>query len=241
MASFKRVVGVAGQVLRYEDRGQTTEIRDHDVHCFLDLQPLPFHLLPFLIAHCVVLGLYRILASYETRRGVTKFLESRCVAGPGTRNAVSSWAGKFPIPAASAHRNGPQVQASTVHHRCISISASSRRHSEVQTVTVERASTDGSIVEVLDHVLDKGIVIDARVRVALLSIGSPHGPGARGWAACWSARQGNRTPPRRRMLAAPVTGRTSSSTVVRELHEGSRLRARRARKVTSGLTKHRRP
>src|SRR6266550_2089963 len=124
MASFKRVVGVAGQVLRYEDRGQTTEIRDHDVHCFLDLQPLPFHLLPFLIAHCVVLGLCRILASYETRRGVTKFLESRCVAGPGTRNAVSSWAGKFPIPAASAHRNGPQVQASTVHHRCISISAS---------------------------------------------------------------------------------------------------------------------
>ncbi len=187
MASFKRVVGVAGQVLRYEDRGQTTEIRDHDVHCFLDLQPLPFHLLPFLIAHCVVLGLCRILASYETRRGVTKFLESRCVAGPGTRNAVSSWAGKFPIPAASAHRNGPQVQASTVHHRCISISASSRRHSEVQTVTVERASTDGSIVEVLDHVLDKGIVIDARVRVALLSIGSPHGPGARGWAACQDA------------------------------------------------------
>ena len=85
MASFKRVVGVAGQVLRYEDRGQTTEIRDHDVHCFLDLQPLPFHLLPFLIAHCVVLGLCRILASYETRRGVTKFLESRCVAGPGTK------------------------------------------------------------------------------------------------------------------------------------------------------------
>ena len=54
-------------------------------------------------------------------------------------------------------------------------------------MTVERASTDGSIVEVLDHVLDKGIVIDARVRVALLSIGSPHGPGARGWAACQDA------------------------------------------------------
>ena len=37
-------------------------------------------------------------------------------------------------------------------------------------MTVERAGTGGSIVEVLDHVLDKGIVIDAWVRVALIGI-----------------------------------------------------------------------
>jgi len=66
------------------------------------------------------------------------------------------------------------------HLLCIRISASSKRHSEVQTVTVERASTDGSIVEVLDHVLDNGIVINAWVRVALVSIGRRHGPRARG-------------------------------------------------------------
>jgi gas vesicle structural protein len=37
-------------------------------------------------------------------------------------------------------------------------------------VTVERLSPGGSLVEVLDRVLDKGIVIDAWVRVALMGI-----------------------------------------------------------------------
>jgi len=37
-------------------------------------------------------------------------------------------------------------------------------------VVVERASPSTSVVDVLGHVLDKGIVIDARVRVLLLSI-----------------------------------------------------------------------
>jgi gas vesicle structural protein len=37
-------------------------------------------------------------------------------------------------------------------------------------VSVQRASAAGSIVEILDRVLDKGIVIDASVRVALAGI-----------------------------------------------------------------------
>ena len=39
-----------------------------------------------------------------------------------------------------------------------------------QRAPVERASASTSVVDVLDHVLDKGIVIDARVRVFLLGI-----------------------------------------------------------------------
>jgi gas vesicle structural protein len=37
-------------------------------------------------------------------------------------------------------------------------------------MVVERASPSTSVVDVLDHVLDKGIVIDAWVRVSLLGI-----------------------------------------------------------------------
>ena len=48
-----------------------------------------------------------------------------------------------------------------------------------RTVAVDRASTGGSVVEVLDRVLDKGIVIDAWVRVALLPT-SRSGPAALG-------------------------------------------------------------
>jgi hypothetical protein len=37
-------------------------------------------------------------------------------------------------------------------------------------VPVEREGASGSVVEVLDRVLDKGIVIDAQVQVALVGI-----------------------------------------------------------------------
>src|SRR5207244_10518801 len=55
---------------------ETIEIRDYGVYCFSHLQPLPLHLQPSLITHCVVLRLCSFFASYETRRGVTKFLEA---------------------------------------------------------------------------------------------------------------------------------------------------------------------
>jgi hypothetical protein len=38
------------------------------------------------------------------------------------------------------------------------------------TVPVERPSTRASVVDVLDHVLDKGIVIDTHLRVAVAGI-----------------------------------------------------------------------
>jgi gas vesicle structural protein len=38
------------------------------------------------------------------------------------------------------------------------------------TLPAEKPSTGASIVDVLDHILDKGIVIDAHVRVALAGI-----------------------------------------------------------------------
>ncbi|HMD33587.1 MAG TPA: gas vesicle protein GvpJ [Vicinamibacterales bacterium] len=38
------------------------------------------------------------------------------------------------------------------------------------TVSLERPATSSSIIDVLDHVLDKGIVIDAWVRVALIGV-----------------------------------------------------------------------
>ena len=37
-------------------------------------------------------------------------------------------------------------------------------------MTLERASSSTSVIDVLDHVLDKGIVIDAWVRVSLVGI-----------------------------------------------------------------------
>jgi gas vesicle structural protein len=37
-------------------------------------------------------------------------------------------------------------------------------------VSLQRASTVGSLIDVLDRVLDKGIVIDAWVRVSLVGI-----------------------------------------------------------------------
>ncbi len=37
-------------------------------------------------------------------------------------------------------------------------------------MVVERASSSTSVVDVLDHVLDKGIVIDAWVRLSLVGI-----------------------------------------------------------------------
>jgi hypothetical protein len=37
-------------------------------------------------------------------------------------------------------------------------------------VTIERPGTNSSVVEILDRVLDKGIVIDAWVRVSLVGI-----------------------------------------------------------------------
>jgi hypothetical protein len=37
-------------------------------------------------------------------------------------------------------------------------------------VNLERASSSASAIDVLDHVLDKGIVIDAWVRVAVVGI-----------------------------------------------------------------------
>ncbi|PYN96440.1 MAG: gas vesicle synthesis protein GvpA [Candidatus Rokuibacteriota bacterium] len=37
-------------------------------------------------------------------------------------------------------------------------------------MVVERASSSTSVIDVLDHVLDKGIVIDAWVRVSLVGI-----------------------------------------------------------------------
>src|SRR3989441_6259672 len=55
---------------------ETIEIRYYGVYCFSHLQPLPPHLQPSLITYCVVLELCRFFASYETRRGVTKFLEA---------------------------------------------------------------------------------------------------------------------------------------------------------------------
>src|SRR5207244_3879423 len=61
---------------------ETIEIRDYGVYCFSHLQPLPLHLQPSVITHCVVLGLCRFFASYETRRGVTKFLEALRVLEP---------------------------------------------------------------------------------------------------------------------------------------------------------------
>src|SRR3989442_11697535 len=60
---------------------ETTEIRDHGVHCFSHLQPLPLHVQPSLVTHCVVLRLCRILASYETSRGVTQ-VSWRATRGP---------------------------------------------------------------------------------------------------------------------------------------------------------------
>src|SRR5262245_61061950 len=64
-------------------------------------------------------------------------------------------------------RNRPQSWAPRLQlHRGFWLGATRRG----ERVTVERAGTGGSIVEVLDHVLDKGIVIDAWVRVALIGI-----------------------------------------------------------------------
>src|SRR5436309_3438255 len=60
---------------------ETTEIRDHGVHCFSHLQPLPLYVQPSLITHCVVHRLCRILASYETSRGVTQVFW-RATRGP---------------------------------------------------------------------------------------------------------------------------------------------------------------
>jgi len=37
-------------------------------------------------------------------------------------------------------------------------------------MVIERASSNSSFIDVLDHVLDKGIVIDAWVRVSLVGI-----------------------------------------------------------------------
>ena len=37
-------------------------------------------------------------------------------------------------------------------------------------MTLERVSTRASLIDVLDHVLDKGIVIDAWVRVSLMGL-----------------------------------------------------------------------
>jgi gas vesicle structural protein len=37
-------------------------------------------------------------------------------------------------------------------------------------MSLERASSNASLIDVLDHVLDKGIVIDAWVRVSLVGI-----------------------------------------------------------------------
>ena len=37
-------------------------------------------------------------------------------------------------------------------------------------MSLERPATSSSIIDVLDHVLDKGIVIDAWVRVALIGV-----------------------------------------------------------------------
>jgi hypothetical protein len=37
-------------------------------------------------------------------------------------------------------------------------------------MALERPSTNNSIIDVLDHVLDKGIVIDAWVRVSLIGV-----------------------------------------------------------------------
>src|SRR3989442_11446752 len=60
---------------------ETTEIRDHGVICFSPLQPLPLHVQPSLVTHCVVLRLCRILASYEAPRGVTQ-VSWRATRGP---------------------------------------------------------------------------------------------------------------------------------------------------------------
>src|SRR5438876_6098839 len=64
---------------------ETIEIRDYGVYCFSHLQPLPLHLQPSLITHCVVLRLCSFFASYETRRGVTKFLEATTSAPQSAR------------------------------------------------------------------------------------------------------------------------------------------------------------
>jgi len=44
------------------------------------------------------------------------------------------------------------------------------KHRQEKTMNVERASAANSLIDVLDRVLDKGIVIDAWVRVSLVGI-----------------------------------------------------------------------
>jgi hypothetical protein len=44
------------------------------------------------------------------------------------------------------------------------------RTDELQLMPLERAPTGASIIDVLDHVLDKGIVIDAWEQVALMGM-----------------------------------------------------------------------
>ena len=47
-------------------------------------------------------------------------------------------------------------------------------------MAVERAAGGSSLIDVLDRVLDKGIVIDAWVRVSLVGIDLDYGRSARG-------------------------------------------------------------
>jgi hypothetical protein len=46
----------------------------------------------------------------------------------------------------------------------------SAEHKEVNTMPVEKAIASSSLVEVIDRILDKGIVIDAWVRISAVGI-----------------------------------------------------------------------
>jgi gas vesicle protein GvpA/GvpJ/GvpM family len=58
-------------------------------------------------------------------------------------------------------------------------------------MSLQRASADASLIDVLDHVLDKGIVVDAWMQVALVRISCPLTAGVKPFQ-CRSASVGNR-------------------------------------------------
>ena len=55
-------------------------------------------------------------------------------------------------------------------YRFLSESIKDKAYSKIKIMAVEKSMSSSSLVEVIDRILDKGVVIDAYVRVSLVGI-----------------------------------------------------------------------